>query len=153
MRILVFSDTHRNIENCLSACRNIMGVDIIIHLGDVKQDADKIEKITGIKTVSVVGNNEFCFERTEKTLKVCGKTIFITHGHTYGVKSDKTKIAEKTKKLGADIGLFGHTHVPFDGTVSGARLLNPGSAGRGARPSYGVIEIENGVLSACILYF
>lgn len=129
MRILVFSDTHGNIENCVKVSNQIVGVDLIIHLGDMKSDALKIEKITGIKVEYVMGNNEFSYGKTTKILEVQNKRIFISHGHTLGVKYDKTKMAEKTKSVAADIGLFGHTHIPFDLMVGGVRLLNPGGAG------------------------
>lgn len=153
MRILVFSDTHRNIDNCLKLCNNLLGVDLIIHLGDMKADADEIERKTGIKVETILGNNEFILGKTEKVLEFDGIKIFITHGHKYGVKTDKTRIAEKVKATGAYIGLFGHTHIPFDDTVDGIRLLNPGSAGYALHPSYGIIEIENGKLSACVISF
>lgn len=153
MRIIVFSDTHRNIDNCLRLCKNLIGVDLIIHLGDMKSDADEIQKKTGIEVETIIGNNEFSFEKTEKVLEFDGIKIFITHGHKYSVKTDKTRLADKAKALGAQIGLFGHTHKPFDDTVNGVRLLNPGSAGYAVTPSYGIIEIENGRLSACVINF
>lgn len=47
--------------------------------------------------------------------------------------------------------LFGHTHVAEDtrmDTLYGkpVRLINPGPAGSGYKPSYAVLEIDNGVL-------
>ena len=46
--------------------------------------------------------------------------------------------------MGADIMLFGQTHVPLvenDGTLL---LLNPGSIGDRSHPTYGVLEWKDG---------
>ena len=46
------------------------------------------------------------------------------------------------KEKGADIALYGHTHVAHDEEVDGIRLFNPGSLGY--EKSFGVIEIRDG---------
>ena len=52
---------------------------------------------------------------------------------------------------GAKLVLFGHTHIPYNKEELGIRILNPGSAGLGARRTYGVLQLEKGmVLSAVI---
>jgi len=52
----------------------------------------------------------------------------MTHGHRYDVKSDHTALYNMGQLVGADILLFGHTHIPHYEQVSAMHVLNPGSA-------------------------
>ena len=73
-----------------------------------------------------------------------GVLFFYTHGHRYGVKMGSAQLAETAGARGADVALFGHTHVRElergIGTI--ATVFNPGSLRDGG--SYGVIEITDG---------
>ncbi len=144
MRIVVFSDTHGKIQKCINAI-NILGkVDMIIHLGDVLRDAQNIEaSFPQIPIEYVSGNNDIYSALTEKMIEVCGKKIFITHGHRYGVKTSLKKLSEEARQQNADMCLFGHTHQSFDGAEYGTRFLNPGSAASYVNSTCGIIEIEN----------
>ena len=70
-----------------------------------------------------------------------------THGHHYSVKSGSERLAQCAGERGADVALFGHTHVKeltrYPGTA--ATGFNPGSLRDSA--SYGVIEIVDGECS------
>ena len=49
-----------------------------------------------------------------------------------------------SRKIGAKIALFGHTHVPYNQYHDGIYMLNPGSIAFPrdcSRPSYGLIDI------------
>ena len=50
------------------------------------------------------------------------------------------------RRAGADIALFGHTHIPHEeyDPESGIYLFNPGSIGepRAGRPSYGILSLS-----------
>lgn len=154
MRIVVFSDTHGRISKCISAMERFGKVDMIIHLGDIMRDAEDLKAyFETVPVQAVCGNCELPGGNSaEKTFEVCGKKIYMTHGHIYNVKSTLREIADKVKSEGADIGLFGHTHKSFDGDAYGARLLNPGSCALPAEgvPTCGIIEIENGRLKTMI---
>ena len=47
----------------------------------------------------------------EKIIEVCGKKIFITHGHFYGVKEGMQRLLYRGLELKVDIALYGHTHI------------------------------------------
>lgn len=150
-KILVFSDTHGRYDSCIRTIKNAANVNLILHAGDCTDDAENLSYIfPDIPLEFVRGNNDFfSWERDEKLLHVCGKKIFLTHGHIYNVKHDLYALAKKAKEQGADISVFGHTHNPFMGEIFGISLLNPGSSGKNAK--YGEIIIDNGSVSINLL--
>ena len=73
-----------------------------------------------------------------------GVRIFMLHGHTRSVKSSPMSALYAAKEYGAQVLLFGHTHVPLvdnDGTLL---TLNPGAAGDRLHPTCGILTIDNG---------
>ena len=58
--------------------------------------------------------------------------------------------ATSTLCSGAALGLFGHTHIPLHRALGGIELLNPGAIGDPHRPSFALVEAENGVFSCRI---
>lgn len=66
------------------------------------------------------------------------------------VKGSLVAAASYAASKGADVLLYGHTHIKDDRTVETAsgsvRMINPGSAGRGSEPSYALLTLMNGVL-------
>lgn len=151
MRILVFSDSHKDTESMIKVINRIVDVDMIIHTGDHHSDAEQIEKLfPNIPVKYVLGNCDFGVCPTELVIDACGKKIFLTHGHFYSVKYDYDyhTIFERTKELGCDAVVFGHTHKSICDVKNGITLLNPGSVCYGK--TFGVIEIENGKLKSAI---
>ena len=73
-----------------------------------------------------------------------GHLAFLTHGADYGVKGGIGRLVFAAASKGAEIALFGHTHLPFlqtlpVGTQIGEIMLshpmylfNPGSLGEGS---------------------
>lgn len=59
------------------------------------------------------GNNDF-FSRLprEEEFNLEGHHIFITHGHAYYVSMGEAHLQEEARRRGADIVMYGHTHVP-----------------------------------------
>ena len=82
-----------------------------------------------------------------RVFEIDGKKFFITHGHVYGVKSSLTSLKKRAEQNDADCVLFGHTHISLCEKDGKTFYLNPGSA----RETAGVIEIENGKISGCII--
>ena len=147
MKILVLSDSHRAMHEMRKAVQKEKP-DMIIHLGDHLLDAEKLsEEFPDIPIEMVDGNCDSSFASMEKLIEVEEKKIFICHGHAYGVKHDLGPLKEAALEKGADIVLYGHTHIPyydFDGRI---HIMNPGSAGAAHYPQkegYGLIFIENG---------
>ena len=152
MRILVFFDTHGNIDYCIRVVERIGAVDMIIHAGDVSRDAEDLQSIfRDIPVKYVCGNCEVSNVSSELLFEVCGKKIYVTHGHLHCVKLEDNyrTLYNHAKKLGADAAIFGHTHKPVCDNRSDVLLLNPGSCRHSV--SYGVIEIEDSKLRAAIL--
>ena len=151
MRIIVFSDTHRDISGCIKVLNNIIGVDMVLHAGDHKSDADALGKeFPHIKFHSVSGNCDFSAGKNELIIEALGKKIFLTHGHDYAVKYDYDyfTLISRAKELSCDLAVFGHTHVPVCDFSKIVPILNPGSAK--SERTYGVIEIEDGKLTAAV---
>jgi putative phosphoesterase len=158
MKILVISDTHGDTGKAEEVIRANRGTDMVIHLGDYFRDAQKLSRMfPAIRFEYIYGNCDFMINNVpgEKVLDLCGKRIFITHGHRYSVKWDYSRLFRKAEELDADIVLFEHTHIP-DMVKNGKHyILNPGSTSEPRSYKYGsyaVIEIENGVLSPRICY-
>jgi putative phosphoesterase len=152
MRILVFSDTHRCINGCVRILETIPDVDLVIHLGDLVQDAqDLATAFPDLHFRMVLGNNDFGYRGLyEDILEAEGFRLYLTHGHLLGVKLDTDRLVARAKELHADVVLFGHTHKSLLRQAEGITLLNPG-ASRDFDGSCGVIEIENGKLRCSIL--
>lgn len=150
-RIVVFSDTHRNIKDAINVLDNLINVDIVIHLGDCVADAVELKKIyKDISFYYVTGNNDFFSDiDSEIIVDAEDKKLFCVHGHMH----NKDRLVEIANKNNCCMALFGHTHRGIKETVDGVTLFNPGSISRprDGKKSYGIIEIENGVIKSCIV--
>ena len=72
----------------------------------------------------------------KKQINLAGKSILLSHGHRWGVKSGYDTAIADARAVGADILLFGHTHIPLCRQLEdGLWMMNPGPA----RSSYGLI--------------
>jgi len=148
MRILVVSDTHGKRDRLSRAILAQSKAEVVIHLGDCISDIDLIRYEFPEKMFTGVAGN--CdFGRTEfyqDMITLDGKKIFYTHGHKFGVKGGHGVLVEYARRQGADICLFGHTHVPVTSYQDGLYVMNPGSLGepRNGLPTYGIIDIVRG---------
>jgi len=96
----------------------------------------------------VAGNCDFSNTYPkEDTITINGLKIFFTHGDLYNVKSTMNSIAIKAESIGADVVLFGHTHIPLKEEYRNTIFMNPGSIPKPspwAKGKYiGVIEIDD----------
>lgn len=152
--ILIVSDTHGDragVERLLGsyASRN----DAVIFLGDGARDFFRDGScICPVPFYCVSGNcDTFGFSsspleidgygeiRLEELIELGGKRILITHGHKYDVKFGTDRLIRYAATLGADIVLYGHTHmrderyipagesVCFEKLKKPMWLFNPGS--------------------------
>lgn len=151
-RILIFSDTHGYINDCIRLI-DTLSPTAIIHAGDIVRDCDDLMTLyPNIPIHCVCGNNDFSSRFPwDLTVTEEDKKIFITHGHTYRVKYETSysTLLKKAKEAGADMCVFGHTHIPYNDIKDGIMIMNPGSV-RFTR-TYGVCEIENGKMRADII--
>ena len=146
MRILIVSDTHRIHRNFEKLLKQIGHIDQMIHLGDAEGAEDYIAQRAGCPLEIVLGNNDFFSNLDrEREIELEGHKIFITHGHYYGVSMGPEGLADEARSRGCDIAMYGHTHKPVLGKISGVTVLNPGSLSyprqEGRRPSYMVMTV------------
>lgn len=155
MRIIVISDSHRNVR----AVRRILSeqeeAKHVFFLGDITADIEDMNFEFPDKIFHIVsGNCDFFSTFPSSGLEIlCGRKIFYTHGHTLGVKYGVDNLLKTAEKCGYDIVLYGHTHVSQVLYENGIYIVNPGSCSepREGGKSYAVIDIEdNGIMPVII---
>ena len=155
MKVLVISDTHKDLTNARLAIRHTIedSLDIVIHCGDHIDDAEKLEKeFPKLKFYYVPGNCDGWFFKEEEKVKIIDiedKKVLITHGDRHNIKLNYNNLFQEVKQKKADIGLCGHSHIAHVEVEEGSGLIvvNPGSISlpRDSRnPSYLVLDITNG---------
>ena len=147
--VCVFSDSHGYSENMLRAIEE-ESPDCVFFLGDGAADIAAVVKKHPQLTVHIVRGNCDTHSAAPIILRatIDGKKFFAAHGHTFDVKTDATFDELRSAAMEADaaVVLFGHTHVPFKDRSWGMEILNPGTIGDTAAPSYGIVRIENGTI-------
>jgi len=115
-------------------------------LSDLKKAADTAEFYCDWKCVS--GNNDYGIPMPDSlTFDYAEHRFFICHGHRYSLYSGYHTLAAAARNNNADVALFGHSHVPYNKTTNGIKLINPGSVGRPrsrAGATFAVIECSEG---------
>ena len=104
-----------------------------------------------LRAYSVAGNCDYGALEPMDGLAAFDQTIvFYTHGHMYGVKYDLDTLTDAAAARGAELALFGHTHVPHAEQRGKVFLFNPGSCGRcyTGPDTYGLLTLENGKVTA-----
>lgn len=81
-------------------------------------------------------------EPAEKLLFLGDCRVLICHGHTCGVKTSLLTAGLKAEQDHLDAFLFGHTHKPLVDKRGRTLFLNPGTVGKGLRPTYGILTVE-----------
>ncbi len=146
-KILVFADTHGDAVRMANIVAEERDVTACFFLGDGEQDVRKIQEMFPKLPVHGVRGNCDVSEYLPscKIIHVGELKIICTHGHQFCVKHSLNALYGEAKAHGADVALFGHTHMPHYEIRDGIHLFNPGSLGnpRYGIPSYGRILIEN----------
>ena len=170
--ILIVSDTHGRTSrlNELIEYRQKLIKDgqplTLIYLGDGLNDLFSCAQYDNIICHAVRGNCDFSI--TDRTspygeempiyclINIDRYKVFITHGHMFSVKNGYEGICREASSRGADMVLFGHTHLPMleyikKGSIRGVErdlvLFNPGSLGDMFDGSFGNLSItDNGFL-------
>ena len=150
MKAAVFSDTHGNTALMVEAvCR--VRPDVIIHLGDHDSDSFILrEQFPEIPLYGVCGNCDIMPHAPAKdTVQLGPVKAFITHGHLYGVtRGNVDSLVYAAQEQSAKIAMFGHTHMAVNDQIGGVTIINPGSSGKGAAPTYALVEVfDNGAIA------
>ena len=148
MKLLVFSDSHGHIERMSLAVKQA-APDVVLHLGDNIGDARKLSaQLPNTAVYMVKGNcDSYAIGDLEQTLCLEGAKIYMAHGHMYNVKMGLTSFVYRAQETGADIALYGHTHVAALERLNGLWLMNPGQMKRHDRDfaaTYGIISLKGG---------
>ncbi len=147
MRIIAFSDSHRNSRNVHKLFENTaLTTDLYIFLGDSEGDLDDIPMLyPDKKIISVAGNCDYSsMDPFVAVTEACGKKIVCTHGHLQHVSFGLSGLKKLAQDNEADLVLFGHTHERRCEYKNGVYYINPGSIGKprdGKGPSYAAIDI------------
>src|SRR5699024_7373594 len=122
-------------------------IDLILHAGDTTSDAKNIAYETGIECICVRGNNDFFDYINEdcELIDIGEYRILLTHGHKENIYNGYQKLLNKAKNYGANIVIFGHTHVYLNKKYNDILLLNPGSPSlpRDGKPSFLIMHIND----------
>lgn len=133
MRIGIVSDSHGDtrIFKKMLAVPGAAEAEMWLHAGDFAPDADDLEFMSEKRVARVLGNCDFFVDGVydETVVEIAGHRIFLTHGHLFNVRFDTAMLAEAARETGADIAVYGHTHIALEehGDVT---VLNPGSIAR-----------------------
>ena len=153
LKAAVFSDTHGNTAPMLEAARG-SGADVFIHLGDHDRDAVELRRaFPEVPLYSVCGNCDLNPLAPERLLVQLGPVkAFLTHGHLYGVsRAQADWLVYAAQEQGAQIAMFGHTHRAMQTQRGGVLVMNPGTAGKGGRLTWALVEVlSNGGVAVSI---
>ena len=154
MKVAVLSDTHapRYWKACPpEVARRLEGVDLILHAGDVCR-ASVLEELAAFAPVrAVLGNND----TPDVAAWGAPETLLLDlDGLPVAMVHDAGPAAGRPGRLrrrfpGAELVVFGHSHIPLDLTQEGVRIFNPGSPTdrrRQPRGTMGLVRVEGGRL-------
>lgn len=147
MKVLIVSDTHRNLRNFEKVLECEKNIDMLLHLGDVEDDQEYLEIIMECPVHIVAGNNDFFSDLPNEVVIQVGKyRVFMTHGHGYYVSAHTNRLKDAARSRHADIVMYGHTHKPDIDTSDDVIVVNPGSISyprqKDKKPSYIIMEID-----------
>ena len=142
MKLLLFSDNHRDRGAVKEVVKKHPDMDRYISLGDSEM---KERELSALDIFGVRGNSPFEPNFPfDLTFAFVGMKMFITHGHHYYVKLGLTRLLNHALYNDINIVCFGHTHKPFLKEVRGVLFINPGSLSKrkhGSSNSYCLLDI------------
>jgi len=152
MKILVLSDSHGIIGQMERVVAKMEPhVACVMFLGDYLRDIERVaNNFPDVIFHWVPGNCDFMSDAPrELMVEIAGKKVWMSHGDRFGVKSSYGHIEAAAATRGADICLFGHSHIASSYEKNGILFLNPGSISEPRGPkgkSYAVVEILGNVV-------
>lgn len=132
IRVLLMSDTHlplraRDLPTALWA--EVDRADLVVHAGDWVDVAtlDRLEARSR-SLLACWGNNDGpeLRARLPEVARATVAGVRVAVVHETGSK-DRRDVRMRAAYPDTDLLVFGHSHIPWDTTYSGLRLLNPGS--------------------------
>ncbi|MBI5974516.1 YfcE family phosphodiesterase [Staphylococcus canis] len=124
-KFIVVSDNHTEPGVLYDIFDKHDDADALFHLGDSEFKYDDTELSHFIR---VKGNMDFYPEFPEsQVVHYDDITIFLTHGHLFGVNTSRDQLAQQAKAEEAQFALYGHTHVARYENIDGVHVISPGS--------------------------
>ncbi len=156
MRILVLSDTHRNVKAALNIINFHSDIKHIFFLGDIVSDIEAVREKFSDRIYHIVsGNCDFSPAYPSSSTDIIENTrIFYCHGHRHSVKHSTEHLKAAARENNCTLALFGHTHCSLTAYDNGLYLVNPGSvsASRDGKNSYAIIDITKDGIMPSIMY-
>ena len=149
MRVIVISDTHRDFRTLRRIVeKHREEAALFLHLGDGEREVDEILALYPDLPIEMVrGNCDFASMLPDTKAVFAGNVkIFMTHGHTLGVKGSLSHLVSAPRENGGRLAPSRHTPKGEPHYDEGLSVITPGSpaAPRDGRASYGVIDITEG---------
>lgn len=144
MKIIVMSDSHGD----RSTIENIVGQQGAAHFHCGDSELPYHDPI--FRSMYKVGGNCDMDSAYPKEVEVMveDQKIYAVHGHRHDVKHSLMSLFYDAQEKGANIALFGHSHLYGAEMKEGILMVNPGSTllPRGGNPpTYAVIEFSESI--------
>lgn len=161
MRLLLLADTHvpsRAPDLPAQVWDEVSRADVVLHAGDWvgTELLDRLEAAAA-RVLGCYGNNDGpkLRARIPAVAEIELAEVHITVIHETGGANGRERRMDR-RYPGADLIIFGHSHMPWDSTTpAGKRLLNPGSPTdkrRQPHATFQTLEIEAGVIGPVTLH-
>jgi uncharacterized protein len=155
MKVVVLSDTHapRRWRSCPPrVAAQLRRADLILHAGDICTAAVLDELAAYAPVTAVAGNNDgpdVAAWGAAHTAELDLDGLRVAMIHDSGTAAGRL-VRMRRRFPGADLVVFGHSHIPLDESADGLRIFNPGSpTDRRRQPhgTIGILQIEDGRLA------
>jgi uncharacterized protein len=160
VRLLLIADTHvprraRTLPD--EVWHEAERADVVVHAGDwvVPELLDELEA-RARRVLGVYGNNDGLALRARlpEVARATLDGVRVVVVHETGPSTGRDA-RERARWPDADLLVFGHSHIPWDATFDGLRLLNPGSpTDRRSQPhcTYLTLSVVDGEVSDVVLH-
>lgn len=139
MKLVVMSDSHGDKETVKAV--SALPADAIFHCGDSELSFDDpvLHSMHRVR-----GNCDYDRQFPSSVfVEVQGKKVLAVHGHEHDVRMSLMGLYYSAKEFGADVVLFGHSHLYGAEMKDGILFLNPGSTVQprgGKKATYAEVE-------------
>ncbi|QLK85784.1 YfcE family phosphodiesterase [Staphylococcus sp. 17KM0847] len=124
-KFIIVSDNHSEAGILYDVYTQHNDADAFFHLGDSEFEYHDTELSLYQR---VKGNMDFYPEFLESDIAHFDDIhIFFTHGHLFGVNTSRAELVNQALHHGAQIALYGHTHIAKYEKIKGVHVINPGS--------------------------
>lgn len=162
-RWAIFSDTHGNPDTMRDALIKTGPFDTMIHLGDGVLDAVAVSGEWEIPLAAVSGNEDGASEYPERlSIPMGAFTAILIHGHRMDLNPYQPAVVWERQYAamdsvmalsGAQLFLFGHTHIPALKRTGHGIICNPGNHYIGSQTphTFAIAETAGGSLKLCLV--